>query len=832
MIDIKVEEILNVKDYVHLDVFVFNLPLEVGFCKAKFKLSITQGVAGLEFRDGNGWPQMFVNWPGQSEDAYGRIFRLTTGKQLPDTIGLLGDYDRQFLACLVDSLAEIVEAAIRKSGCAVEVALSLAAAAGAFHAAFKAAVVPPGVSPPANRPHPDSAPGEAAEVLIRAQIAITRPPAAAVPPAAADPAGGRGDHPPPAWVELGQTNIFLACENPAGYSAVTVEGAGEAIRLIFPAVPAGIRLLSPLHQAGHLLHRPLATVEVHLRAVAAPATAALIGIGYVDQQGEFRLAHAFCRNHPLTVADGPLKFAVTRSGLRKALRGAGTDRPVFLVAGFDAAATIEVAPPTWLDDDPAALDIPYRRSEQTHCARLLMLNSELAYAGPRDRLRWLVSEAELAYRFECLETASSLLRLIAPHHRRLEPGQRRRFLSLWVELGFAEGRRAEVGDLLVSNYDLARIDDHLFTALSLCLPPDQAGEMFDRLPSGKPNRAWLSRHPVAAKALALLAEAEIEDADGQTRLLAAGQLRGFSPGLYLTAFNDLLGRHDLAPLTAAGGENGLADFRFSAVEKQPAGPKISVIMAVHNAAATVSQAIRSILEQSHQPVELLVCDDCSTDTSAQEIAAWRHDERVRIYRSVEHQGPYNIRNNLIAEASGAYVTFQDADDLSHPQRLHRQLQLLEGGAAAVFGHWIRIRPDGTVVFFRDHRCQRMSVVSLMARRELFGAHGGYRNVLCGADTDFLERIRLQLEPDAVIELEQPLVLALWSPQSLTRQPGLEATEDGYRSPARRRFAEIAGRQRLLGRGIVPDSVVEQAVQEVGLYRPGKGVIADPATGRQ
>ena len=839
MIEFKLEEVVSVKNYAHIDIFIFNLPLQIGFCKAKFKLIVTPGFVGLEFRIANGWPRVFVNWPGQTQDAYGQKFILAVGEGLLGELRRLGAADLEFLRCLVDALPQIIETALRESGSPMDVSLPFIAATDTFHEEFRTTVAQlghrQGSSTGEVGGNPAAAQARLVDTLICAQIEAARRLHGTAGPSAAGSSANRAD-PPNLWVELGLAGTFLAYQHDADRAAVTSVVVGDAIRLGFPSVSGWLRLLSAVDRSGPLVCRLLSLVEVHIRATAAPAMAAAIGIGLFDCNGRFCVVHTFCHNCSLPDGTGSLTFTVSRAALKRSLGDVEVARQLFLFVEFDAPAEIEFVPPSYLEADPAGAAIPYRNSEQAACERLVTLNAQLQFhIKMPDRLRWLIGEAELAYRFECLQTASALARQIVPHCQELEPGQRRRFLSLWVELGFAEDRQGDVCDLLLVNFALATIDDHLFTALSLCLPPGQAGEMFDRLPSGKPNRAYLSRESAPAKALGLLAEATLEGADGQSQLLAASLLRIASPQLYLKALNDFLARHDLAPLAAAsaGGLNVLASFRFVALPRLPAGPKVSVIMAAYNTAETVSYSINSILEQSHQEIELLVCDDCSTDTTAEEIARWRHDDRVRIFRSVGNQGPYNIRNCLIAEASGAYITFQDADDVSHPERLHRQVQVLENGsAAAVFGQWIRIRPDGAIVFFRDHRCMRMCVASFMARRQLFREHGGYRTVLCGADTDFLERVRLERGPEAVIAMELPLVFGLWSARSLTRQPGLEATEHGFRSASRRRFAEIAGRQRLLGRAIVPDCVVDAVVQEAGIHRPCQGVVADLTPARR
>ena len=84
MLSIHIDEILIEEAYLHLDVSVFRLPVGAKLCDAKFKIFVTNGASGLEFRTGNGWPVMFAQWPSQTEDAYGFVFKAFTRE--PDKV--------------------------------------------------------------------------------------------------------------------------------------------------------------------------------------------------------------------------------------------------------------------------------------------------------------------------------------------------------------------------------------------------------------------------------------------------------------------------------------------------------------------------------------------------------------------------------------------------------------------------------------------------------------------------------------------------------------------------------------------------------------------------
>lgn len=106
--------------------------------------------------------------------------------------------------------------------------------------------------------------------------------------------------------------------------------------------------------------------------------------------------------------------------------------------------------------------------------------------------------------------------------------------------------------------------------------------------------------------------------------------------------------------------------------------RISVVMPCHNAAATVGEAVASVLGQTYPQVELVVVDDGSTDGSTeilQRLAA-EHPDRLSLVHQVR-AGPFAARNAGLVHAHGNFVAFLDADDLWHPDalaRLHHALQ--------------------------------------------------------------------------------------------------------------------------------------------------------------
>lgn len=107
-------------------------------------------------------------------------------------------------------------------------------------------------------------------------------------------------------------------------------------------------------------------------------------------------------------------------------------------------------------------------------------------------------------------------------------------------------------------------------------------------------------------------------------------------------------------------------------------PRISVVMGIYNCAHTLREAIESILQQSCNDWELLLCDDCSTDDTysiAQEFA--RDDSRIKLMRNTENMGCNIVLNRCIAAARGSYIAIMDSDDVSLSHRLACEADFLD-----------------------------------------------------------------------------------------------------------------------------------------------------------
>lgn len=167
-------------------------------------------------------------------------------------------------------------------------------------------------------------------------------------------------------------------------------------------------------------------------------------------------------------------------------------------------------------------------------------------------------------------------------------------------------------------------------------------------------------------------------------------------------------------------------------------PPLSVVMPVHNALPHVDAAVQSILDQTYTDFELVIYDDASTDGSAKRLRDWaRKDSRIRLFEGERNLGPVGSSAFVVEHSSAPLVARMDADDLSAPDRLERQVELLrENPRAALVGtlfdvidgrgqqirgpdYW-RLTRRSPLVPFAAHG-------SIVFRRSVFDRVGGYRS---------------------------------------------------------------------------------------------------------
>jgi glycosyltransferase involved in cell wall biosynthesis len=193
-------------------------------------------------------------------------------------------------------------------------------------------------------------------------------------------------------------------------------------------------------------------------------------------------------------------------------------------------------------------------------------------------------------------------------------------------------------------------------------------------------------------------------------------------------------------------------------------PRLSVVMPARNVRPYVDESVESILAQTLADFELVVRDDGSSDGTAERLRYWAaRDSRIRLFEG-DRLGPAGSSNWLVRRSRAPIVARMDADDLARPDRLRRQLGLLDADPDMVLigsvGETIDDR--GRVIRGPDYwRAARKSSfapfahTSIMFRRSAFDSVGGYRE-RCDywEDLDFYLRMA---EQGSLAVIAEPLV---------------------------------------------------------------------------
>jgi len=110
---------------------------------------------------------------------------------------------------------------------------------------------------------------------------------------------------------------------------------------------------------------------------------------------------------------------------------------------------------------------------------------------------------------------------------------------------------------------------------------------------------------------------------------------------------------------------------------------VSIVMPAYNAELYIQSTIESVLSQTYQSWELIVVDDCSTDSTVEIVEGYvRLDSRVQLICLNRNFGaPAGPRNIGVKAAIGEWIAFLDSDDIWHPAKLASQMKVLQASGA-------------------------------------------------------------------------------------------------------------------------------------------------------
>lgn len=107
--------------------------------------------------------------------------------------------------------------------------------------------------------------------------------------------------------------------------------------------------------------------------------------------------------------------------------------------------------------------------------------------------------------------------------------------------------------------------------------------------------------------------------------------------------------------------------------------KISVVMGIYNCEKTLKESIDSLLNQSYESFEIILCEDGSKDNTLRIAKDYveKYPEKIRLLQNETNKGLAYSLNRGINISNGEYIARMDADDISHKDRLEKQMNYLE-----------------------------------------------------------------------------------------------------------------------------------------------------------
>ena len=183
-------------------------------------------------------------------------------------------------------------------------------------------------------------------------------------------------------------------------------------------------------------------------------------------------------------------------------------------------------------------------------------------------------------------------------------------------------------------------------------------------------------------------------------------------------------------------------------------PKVTILMSVYNGERYLREAIDSILNQTFRDFEFLIINDGSTDSTKEILNSYR-DPRIKIINNKKNIGLTKSLNKGLRLASGEYIARQDADDISLPQRLEKQVEFLDSNSqTALVGSWTEVIDENEktqevwhslaqphLLRWRLLFCNQFTHCAIMFRKNIVMQIEGYSEKMSSAqDYDLWSRI--------------------------------------------------------------------------------------------
>jgi glycosyltransferase involved in cell wall biosynthesis len=215
-------------------------------------------------------------------------------------------------------------------------------------------------------------------------------------------------------------------------------------------------------------------------------------------------------------------------------------------------------------------------------------------------------------------------------------------------------------------------------------------------------------------------------------------------------------------------------------------PLVSVVIPVFNCESYLNKSIDSIINQTYRNLEILIADDSSSDKSYSILYQYsKKDPRITLFKNSENLGYLKTCNFLFSQATGEFITFQDADDYSEFNRIELQVQFMlrnpKIGLCSTnyqrFDNWGKLLESSQYPSEDDQIRNSISKElpfpffpgSLLLRRVVYDAIGGYREFFNRIGSEDYDWILLASEKFKMGNLKEVLYYYRFNPDSISQK---------------------------------------------------------------
>jgi glycosyltransferase involved in cell wall biosynthesis len=201
-------------------------------------------------------------------------------------------------------------------------------------------------------------------------------------------------------------------------------------------------------------------------------------------------------------------------------------------------------------------------------------------------------------------------------------------------------------------------------------------------------------------------------------------------------------------------------------------PRVSVVIPTYNRANDIPRCLDSLVAQTFKDFEVLVCDDGSTDSTAEVVDRYKNALDLQYHRAENFGGPAKPRNTGIGLSRGLYVAFLDSDDWWTRDKLAESLKPLDAGADLVYHDLYLSWSNRQRFYWRRRRARALSTPafedllvngnaipnsSVVVRRDIVTAVGGFsEDRALIAWEDFDAWLRIAKITERFVKLNKPL----------------------------------------------------------------------------